>query len=123
MTTETKTEILATMPKGEAQIRAIFGNPGLNNKEVALLVRAVYGEKAGELGEKTVAWYRSHARKGDLGKALMAVVNELGGPSAVPSASRAGTSAPAPRREMTPDEMVEALRAAGCIVIEAPAEL
>ena len=109
----------ATQSKGEVQVRAIFENPGLNNKQVALVCREAFGPKAGDLGEKTVAWYRSHAKKGTLGKSLMAVVNELGDPARVPSAAGNNSrAAPAPAREMTLEEMASKLREAGHHVAE-----
>jgi hypothetical protein len=107
------TTIIPTMSKGEIQIRAIFENPGLNNKQVALVARSMLVDP-GDMGEKTVAWYRSHAKKGTLGKALMAVVNELGGPTMVPSAFTPKTTV-APTRARALDEatMVERLRSLG----------
>ena len=115
------TKIVDSQTKGEAQVRCIFENPGMNNKQVARLVRQLHSgcgssPHEGGTGEKTVAWYRSHAKKGTLGKALMAVVAEYGGSHMVPSAM-VGGNAPRPDNALTIDRMVERLKAAGWSVV------
>jgi len=125
-TTAIETSILPTMSKGEAQVRAIFEAPGLNNKEVARLVRAVHpGCGAGDTGEKTVAWYRAKAKKvvegtdpSALGKNLGAVALSYGRP--VPSAAGLGGSTRPAAPAMTPEAMAEHLRSLG-FACEAPA--
>jgi len=102
------TQITSTMSIALATIHAIFENPNMGNKEVSAVIRSTHGGST----EKTVAWYRSHARRGTLkGKELTLLVERLGGRDAVPSAapSRSGTSV----RTLSPEQMAQALAALG----------